>query len=78
MTSQVNSTKYKEKNLYQSFPNSSKEEEETFPKTIYEANITEYQNQRKHQKRKLQTNIFNEHKCKNSQENISKPNSTAH
>ena len=32
--------------------------------------------QRHYQKRKLQANIFDEYKCKNSQQNISKPNPT--
>ena len=37
-----------------------------------------YQNQRHDQKRKLQTNIFDEYRCKNSQRNISKLNPTTH
>ena len=37
-----------------------------------------YQKQRYYQKRKLQFNIFDEYKWKNSQQNISKPNPTTH
>ena len=33
---------------------------------------------RHHQKRKLQTNIFDEYRCQNSQQNISKLNPTTH
>ena len=43
----------------------------------YEATITQYQNRQRHyQKWKLQDNIFDEYRCKNSQQNISKPNPT--
>ena len=31
-----------------------------------------------YKKRKLQANIFNEYRCKNPQQNISKPNPTIH
>ena len=34
--------------------------------------------QRQHKKRKLQTNITDEHRCKNSQQNFSKQNSATH
>ena len=43
-------------------------EEGTFPSSFYEANITLKQNQTKiPQKRKLQANITDEHRCKNPQ-----------
>ena len=48
-------------------------EEGTLPKSFYEASITWYQNQTKTtQKRKLQANITDEHRCKNPQQNFSK------
>ena len=34
--------------------------------------------QRQHKKRKLQTNITDEHRCKNPQQNSSKQNSATH
>ena len=55
------------------------EEEGTLTKTFYEATITLIPKpDRYHQKRKLQANIFDDYRCKNSQQNISKPNSTTH
>ena len=40
--------------------------------------LPQYQNQRYHQKRKLQANIFDEYKHKNSQQNFSQLNLTAY
>ena len=37
-----------------------------------------YQNQRQHNKRKLQANITDEHRCKNPRQNFSKQNSATH
>ena len=50
------------------------EEEGTLPKPPSHR----YQNQRHYQKGKLQANIFDEHRCKNPQQNTSKQNPTAH
>ena len=38
----------------------------------------QYQNQRQHKEIKLQANISDEHRCKNSQQNFSKQNSATH
>jgi hypothetical protein len=52
---------------------------ETLPNSFYEASITLITNWTKtQQKRELQANLFNEHRCKNPQQNIGKPNSTAY
>ena len=76
MASQANFTKHTKKNLYQFSNFQNIEEEGTVPKTFYEATITLKTDTP--QKRKLQANIFDEHRCKNFQQNISKQNSTAH
>ena len=65
MASQANSTKHAKKSLYWSG---------SFPKTFYEAKL----DKDNHQKRKLQANTFDEYWCKNSQQNISKPNPKTH
>ena len=55
------------------------EEEETLPKSFYEATITLIPKPDKdNKKRKLQANITDEHRCKNPQQNTSKQNPTAH
>ena len=48
--------------------------------SFYEATITliPKKRQRCHKERKLQANITDEHRCKNSQQNASKQNPTAH
>ena len=55
-------------------------EEGTLPKTFHEATITLIPKPDKdnYQKRKLQANITDEHRCKNPQQNTSKQNPTAH
>ena len=55
-------------------------EEETLSNSFYKATITLITKQDKDntQKRKLQANITNEHRCKNSQQNFSKQNSATH
>ena len=53
-------------------------EEGTFPNLFYEATISLTQNQRQHEKRKLQANITDEYRCNNSQQNFSKQNSATH
>jgi len=52
-------------------------EEGTFPNSFYEATITLIPKPDKEntQKRKLQANITDEHRCKNPQQNFSKQNS---
>ena len=49
-----------------------KEAEGILHNSFYEASITLIQKQRHHKKRKLQTSISQEHRCKNPQQNISK------
>ena len=55
-------------------------EEETLPNSFYEATITLILKPDKDntQKRKLQANITDEHRCKNPQQNLSKQNSATH
>ena len=55
-------------------------EEGTLPNTFYEAIITLIAKPDKDttKKRKLQTNITDEHRCKNPQQNTSKQNPTTH
>ena len=58
---------------YQTLPKNSKKE--TLPNSFYEANITLIPIPKTPQERKLQANIPDEHRCKNTQQNICKPNS---
>ena len=55
-------------------------EDGTFPNSFYEATITLISKPDKDntQKRKLQANITDEHRCKNPQQSSSKQNSTTH
>ena len=55
-------------------------EEGTLPNSFYKATITLIPKSDKDhtQKRKLQANITDEHKCKNPQQNFSKQNSATH
>ena len=56
------------------------EEEDKLPNSFYEATITLIPKQDKDatQKRKLQANITDEHRCKNPQKNSSKQNATTY
>jgi len=51
--------------------------EEGFPNSFYEASITLIPKPDTDTLRKLQANILDQYRCKNSQQNINKPNSTA-
>ena len=55
-------------------------EEGTHPNSFYEATVTLIRKPDRDttKKRKLQTNITDEHRCKNPQQNISKQNPTTH
>ena len=55
-------------------------EERTFPNSFYKATITliPKPDEDNTQKRKLQANITDEHRCKNFQQNSSKQNPTSH
>ena len=54
-------------------------EEETLPTSLYEVTITLIPKpEETTQKRKLQANITDEHRCKNSQQNFSKQNSATY
>ena len=56
-------------------------EEGTLPNSFYEATINHPDiktRQRYYRKRKLQTNITDEYRCKNPQQNTGKQNSTTH
>ena len=55
-------------------------EEGTFSNSFYEAKIKliPKPDEETHKKRKLQDNITDEHRCKNSQQNFSKQNSKTH
>ena len=77
MTSMVNSTKHT-KNLNQSLLNSSKRvrRREHSQSHSMKPPSCWYQSQRHYQKRKLQVNVFDKCRCKNPQQNISKPNTT--
>ena len=50
----------------------------TLPNSFYEATITLITKPKMSQKRKLQANITDEHRCKNPQQNTSKQNPTEH
>ena len=51
-------------------------EEGTLPNSFYEATIPETKTRkRQHEKRKLEANITDKHRCKNLQQNFSKTNS---
>ena len=55
------------------------EDKRILPNSFYEASITLIQKPGKDTtKKKLQTNIPDEHRCKSTQQNISKPNSKIH
>ena len=53
-------------------------EKGTLPNSFYEATITLITDKDTTQRRKLQANITDEHRCKNPQQNFSKQNSATH
>ena len=53
-------------------------EEGTIPNSFYEATITLIPKPKTTQKRKLQANITDEHRCKNPRQNFSNQNSVTH
>ena len=53
-------------------------EDGTLPNSFYEATITLIPKPKTTQKRKLQANITDDHRCKNPQQNFSKQNSVTH
>jgi hypothetical protein len=68
----LNSTRPLKKNNTNTFQI---ERKETLLNSFHEAIITLIPKLDKNKTRKLQANLFNEHKCKDPQENIGKPNS---
>ena len=50
----------------------------TLPNSFYEATITLISKTNMSQRKKIQANIADEHRCKNPQQNTSKQNPTAH
>ena len=81
MASQENSIKHLERaNAYPSKTLSKSLEEETLPNSFYEATITliPKPDRDNTQERKLQANITDQHRCKNSQQHFSKQNSATH
>ena len=74
MASQVNSTKYAKKIVYQFFSNSSKDWRGKTPKDIlWITLILTLKPDKDTTKKNVQANIFDEYRCKNSQQNNSKP-----
>ena len=81
MASQVSPTKHLETSVHLSFSNYSQkfQRKEGFQTPSARPELLCYQNQTKmSQKRKIQANIIDEHRCKNPQQNIRKQNPTKH
>ena len=78
MTSLGNSNKHTKKNLNLLKLFQKREEEGTLPRSFYETVITLIQKPDKDttKKRKLEAKIFDDYRCKNPQQSISKPNLT--